>query len=246
MKSIFFISIFLFSILQIGRCQYKLQDIPYRLSEINKRSEKGRQGVWFFYDRSDSTVFAMQHFVNDTLHGYFERYWQNGKVSERGYYKKGIVDSVFIGFWQNGKKRGEAFYANGLLSGIVISYNDEEKITSRLKYVNGVVDSSFEMSYLDSSIVWDNQARNKIDTIKTVFNADWNKRYAIYTNDTLSKELDFYKDRLTIESFYDKAVLMKRIIYSKTKPFRIEKVFYYKNGELTKTYLYDKNGKLIK
>ncbi len=54
-----------------------------------------------------------------------------------------------------------------------------------------------------------------------------------------------YLGTIVIQNAFDKAVLPKRIIYSKTKPHIIEKVFYYTNGELSKTELYDKKGKLI-
>jgi antitoxin component YwqK of YwqJK toxin-antitoxin module len=245
MKGIFtaLIAVFFFS--SIGYSQYKLKDIPYSLDSINKRDDKGKQGVWFFYDQYN-TVNAMQHFIDDTLNGYFELYWYTtGKKSDKGFYKNGKLDSTFVGYWENGQKRGEANYVNGLLNGIVISFNEEGKTTSQLKYINGKVDSSYEESFVDSSIVWDNEARNKIDTVKTSYASDWNKKYAVYVNDTLSKEISFFKDIITIENFFDKAVLTKRIVYSKTKPYRIEKVFYYNNGELSKTEFYNKKGELV-
>lgn len=237
-------ALFIFCFIDKGYAQFKLKDIPYELNKINKRDVKGKQGVWFFYDKKDSTVYAMQLFRNDTLNGYFERYWLNGNISEKGFYKNGKLDSTFVGYWENGQMRGEANYTNGLLSGIVISFNESGKPTSKLKYENGIIDNSYVESFVDSSIVWDNEVANKVDTVRTTYPSAWNKKYAIYVNDTLSKEISFFKDVIAIENYFDKAVLTKRIIYSIKKPHNIEKIFYYLNGQLSKTELYDKNGKL--
>ena len=129
--------------------QYKIRDIPFDIAKINKQSALGKQGAWFFYDKSDSTVFAMQNFRNDTLNGYFERYWYNGKISEKGFYKEGKIDSVFIGYWENGELRGEAYYINGSLNGVVTSFNQKKEMTSRLKYLNGIIDSSYTEPFVE-------------------------------------------------------------------------------------------------
>lgn len=244
MRKCLFIAFALFYCIESGYAQLKLKDIPYGLNEINKRDYKGKQGTWYFYDKVDSIVYALQHFKDDTLNGYFERYWHNGKISEWGFYKNGKLDSIFISYWENGQKRGEANYVNGILNGIVISFDEERKITTQLRYINGKVDSSYAESYVDSTIVWDNQPI-KIDTVKTTYASDWNKKYAVYVNDTLCKEIIYYKDVITIENYLDKAVLTKRIVYSRTKPHNIEKIFYYVNGDLSKTERYNRKGKLI-
>ncbi len=228
--------------------QYKLRDIPYNINDINKRDYDGKQGLWFIFDRVDSTVFMMENFVNDTPNGYFERYWYNGKVSEKGFYKDGALDSSFTAYWEDGKKRGDLFYKKGLLNGIIISYDMNENIILRLKYTNGKRDEGYDLSYIDSSSIEDNYLYNKVDTVTKEFKySDWNKQYAIYRNDSLIKEDDYFKNLLAIESFYERGILVKRIVYyRKDAQRRVEKVFYYLNGKLKKSEFYDKNGKLIK
>lgn len=236
----------LFLFIHLCHAQIKLRDIPFNLDSVNQRDNNGKQGVWFFFDKTDSTVYAWQHFRNDTLNGPFERYWRNGLVSEKGFYNNGKLDSVFIGYWENGQKRGEANYRDGVLNGVVITFNKAGEITTRLNYINGEIDSNYEASFIDSSIVWDSSARAKVDTVVTTSSSDWNKRYAIYVNDTLSKEISFYKDLIVIENIFDKAVLTKRIVYSKEVSNKIEKIYFYKNGKLIKTEFYDKKGNLLK
>lgn len=238
------ILIFLYCI-NNGHAQLKLKDVPCNLNNINKRDINGKQGQWYFYDKGDSIVYAMQHFMNDTLNGYFERYWYNGKVSEKGFYRNGKLDSTFIAYWENGQRRGEANYMNGLLNGIVISFNEEGKTTTQLRYILGNIDSSYQIFFVDSTIVWDNEVKDKIDTIETHYHSNWNKRYAVYINDSLSKEIVFYKDVIAIENIFERAVLKKRIVYSRKKTTRIEKIFYYRDGKLFKFELYDRKGRII-
>jgi antitoxin component YwqK of YwqJK toxin-antitoxin module len=248
MKKEIIITVLLCACFKLGYSQYKLKDIPYRIDSINKSDKRGRQGVWFFYYRNDSTVIEMQNFLNDTLNGYFERYWYNGRVSEKGFYKNGLFDSSYIGYWENGKKRGEIFYRNGELDGIAVTYDQSENVTTRLRYINGKVDSTYESMYVDPTIEWDKQPSDvkRIDTLQTTFNSDWNKKYVIYTNDTLTAEINFFQNKIAIESLYEGGIIYKRIIYFKKAPGKIEKIFYFVNGELSSTEYYDKKGKVIR
>jgi uncharacterized protein len=224
--------------------QLKLKDIPINLATINKKDNKGKQGIWYNYDTLTGTVFAMMEYKNDTLNGYFERYWsQSGRVSERTFFKNGKIDSIFVSFWQNGNRRNETMYKNGKKDGITMTFNQGGKLTSRYRYVNGHIDNSYKDSYKDSSVVLDSR---KIDTIVTLYPSDWNKKYNIYVNDSLKKDIIFCKDVINIENYYENGLLKKRNVYSVKAPYTLEKIFYYQKGELSKTEIYNKKGVLIK
>lgn len=241
------LTVALFLCIEVSFAQYKLKNIPYQYYEINQVDNNGRQGVWYFYDKHDSTVFAMQNFRNDTLNGYFERYWYNGLVSEKGYYKNGCIDSVFIAYWENGLLRGEAMYQNCKLHGESISFNKIGNMTTRMLWVNGVVDYNYEKHFIDSNLILDNPHLNKIDTLVKLYSFSvWNKEYAIYVNDTLSKEITFYKDVPIIFDFYNNTGLYKRIVYSRSRHYFIEKIFYYENKKLVRSEFYNRKGKLLK
>lgn len=233
--------------LNVAYAQYRIENIPYKLDEINYSDVFGKQGVWVFYDKSDGMVFATQNFVNDTLHGYFERYWRTtGAVSEKGYYKKGKLDSMFVAYWENGVVRGITYYEDGILNGPYETFNSSGKLTSRYRFVNGVEDETYELTYLDSTIGWDRHKMVKVDTLRTKYSGDWNARWAIYHNDTLVKEISFFKGNVAIENLLRNGLLEKRIVYSKKHPERIEKIFYYQNEELIRTEQFDKFGRLVK
>jgi len=241
------LSIFISILVTKSFSQLKLSEIPFDLNVINKSNLHGKQSVWFFYDKNDSTVFAMQHFVNDTLHGYFERYWYNGLVSEKGYYYKGALDSIFIAYWEDGTVRGEAYYSLGKLNGVVTSYSKSGKLTSRFKYVDNVKDSNYLDNYLDPDMTWD-KVSIKMDTLIQEFSGKWNKKLGIYKNDSLFKEINYFKDRIGFVNYYKNGVNIKREIYSRKKRDNyIERVFYYtSNGTTDKVQYFDKNGVLIR
>lgn len=238
MKYILLFALFILCVIEPGICQYRLKDIPFNLNEINKLNEKGRQGVWFFYEKSDSTVLSMKHFRNDTLDGYFEEYWRNGRISNKGYYTKGLLDSVFLSFWENGEKKFEGIYKNGLLNGIVKTYFRNGGERTKEKYVKGVIDKNFTDSFIDDTIIADFHGNNKHDTLIEKFNVKWNKRISIYENGNIIKQQQYYQNRLIIESLYSNGTLYKRIIYSKKKVGKIVKVHLYVDGELSSTIIY--------
>ena len=229
-----------------GYGQLKLQNIPYDVNSINITDDRGKQGIWYSYDSRNFNVYSMQYFINDTLNGYFERYWPNGKVSEKGYYKNGNLDSTFAAYWENGKERGTAYYNNGSLDGVATLYNQSIKLTTRITYINGIIDSTCASNYIDSNIVWDNTTPIKIDTVVTMYESKLNKKLAIYKNDSLYKEIKFYKDIVSIENFYENLQLIKRVVYFDNKPHNIEKIYHYRNEELYETETFDKKGNLIK
>lgn len=241
---IFFLLVFSCS----SYAQYKLKDIPYDFSEVNLKDDKGKQGVWFFYDRLDSTVRAMQNFINDTLHGYSEWYWHNGVISEKGFYYKGQLDSIFTAYWENGEIRAIQHYEKGSLSGISTSYDANGKLILKLNYIDNYIDSSFSEMFIDSTVAWDKGRPVKIDTIViTREYIKWNKTFEIYHNNVISKEVKFYDDKIFLENYYKNGKLVKRVVYFRKKPYGVEKIYYYNNKEkLFKTEFFDKKGNISK
>ena len=87
----------------------------------------------------------------------------------------------------------------------------------------------------------------KIDTVKRYYYyGKFNKTYYIYYEGKLYKEINFYKNRLSFENIYIEEKNVKRISYSKKRPYFLEKMFYFNNkGDRYKTEIYNKKGELI-
>ena len=59
------------------------------------------------------------------------------------------------------------------------------------------------------------------------------------------KEIDFYKNKIRIESFYEGQFLKKRILFYKSNSENIEKVFTYKDDILAETQCFNQNNEII-
>ncbi len=214
--------------------QYTLNDIPYNMTEINHRDPTGRkQGVWYLYNKYSLQVYRMNHYRNDTLHGYFECYWHTtGTISTKGFYKNGKLDSLHIAYWENGKERGKAFFKNGLLNGVAVTHNKNGVLTSQVLYVEGKIDSSYQEMYYDPNFQLEDGQAIKMDTIYTSWINDKYERYAIYKNDVLIELYNLKKGVIINKSFFENKKEVKRIIYCEKKPYCIKKIFYYNEGVL--------------
>lgn len=218
--------------------QYTLNDIPYSLDEINQKNKfDKKEGVWYYYNQF-GVINSLRNYKNDTLNGYFENYWfTNGIVSEKGFYKNGLLDSIMTAYWENGLERAKLNYKNGLLNGITITHDKNGNLTSKIRYINDKRDSTYTEMYIDPNIEWDNDRPIKKDTIYTQEMKGKYEKYAIYRDNKLVQAYNI-KDRIKLnETFYTSPENYKRIIYCTKKPYGIRKIFYFENHTLIKTEL---------
>jgi len=90
-----------------------------------------------------------------------------------------------------------------------------------------------------------------VDTIKYYYRygkyiSKYNKTYVIYFGGEKHSEMKYYKDRLLIENFYTQGINTKRIVYSRKRPYFMEKIGYFNELGRYKMEIYNKKGKLIK
>ncbi|MEZ5050720.1 MAG: hypothetical protein R2766_13830 [Saprospiraceae bacterium] len=128
------------------QAQIYLKDVSSSFNEIN-RYDNGKQGVWFFFERSDSVVHSMKYYSNDTLNGDFILYWRNGKISDKGQYLKGELQGKHYGYWENGQLRYEVNYLNGALNGLSVTFDSNGNLTSREYYIQGAMDINYKDRY---------------------------------------------------------------------------------------------------
>ena len=160
MKSTVVVVVFLLSCESLFS-QYYLADVPFDLSEINKRDDKGKHGVWFFYYKKDSVVYAMKTFHNDTLDGYFEMYWPSGIVSDKGYYKSGVLDSLCLGYWESGSIRALANYTGGKLNGPSKAYSRDGVLYYNVIYIDNELDTNCSECFIKEGFGLDNSVKRQ-------------------------------------------------------------------------------------
>ena len=132
-----------------------------------------------------------------------------------------------------------------------IAQTDTSFYGSLMEHLN-----SCAIKEISSSFIINEMGDNvKVDTIKYYYHygkyiSKQNKTYYIYFNDEFYKTIKYYKNRLWMEDFYTQGINTKRNIYSRKRPYFMEKIVYFKEvrqGEIKryKTEVYNKQGELI-
>ena len=98
------------------------------------------------FDRSGRCVLRYLY-NNGNLDGLCERYYENGKVKECGYYVNNVLNGTncYRQYYQNGKIKVKQSYNHGVLHGETVYYTQKGTVTARYVYENGrCPDLSFE------------------------------------------------------------------------------------------------------
>lgn len=236
--------------------QIYIWDVVKDTSLINQSDQYGRQGTWYYYYRSTGKVSSEWEFLNDLEHGCHEFYSDSGRILTQSFYKYGMLDSIYREYFGNGRLHIEAYFEYGLPHGVTSTYNYAGELMTRITYKYGEIDLTDSLFYFSEDYTIGRSSKGQshvwnlwpqLDTIVRYYPAiKYNKDYIIYYNGLIYKEIGFYNDKVRREDFYIKGKLTRRAVYSKKKPYLIEKMFYYNNKEkLYKTEFYDKKGVLI-
>ena len=78
-------------------------------------------------------------------------YYENGQVSERGYYKRGERHGWFQDFSENGTKKTTAFYLNDKKDGLWTFYDETGKIKEYVFFENNHLVKTTDESFVTKS-----------------------------------------------------------------------------------------------
>jgi antitoxin component YwqK of YwqJK toxin-antitoxin module len=217
------------------------QDVSYEYSNegVNKFDDNGRQGVWLIYNKIDSVVISMHHFVNDTLQGYFECYFNNGQISEKGYYKEGKLDSIVIAYWSNGMIRAEIPFSEGKLNGVATSYDENGNIVLRNRYFNGKKDTMYGFEIFNPLYYSDYLHPSYI---KSYLIMESNKYFSPIKilHDTVYK---YISETLTYVEIYKNGILCKQ---TQLNNGYVYKDIYFTNNKVDKMNIYYENSNMVR
>ena len=85
---------------------------------INQEDWIGKQGIWYFFNDSTDNIYRKITYQNDLKHGYFEEYDTIGKVIKQGFYKYGMLDSLYQEY-SNDKEWIKVNFDYGIPMGVV-------------------------------------------------------------------------------------------------------------------------------
>lgn len=83
---------------------------------------------------------SIESYVKGYRDGLTTFFDENGKQSERVYFKQGIKNGMDKTYYPSGGVRVSSQYKNGLLHGQVEIYNDRGKLIGKMRYKNGMLE----------------------------------------------------------------------------------------------------------
>uniref|UniRef100_UPI00404A946D toxin-antitoxin system YwqK family antitoxin n=2 Tax=Flavobacterium sp. TaxID=239 RepID=UPI00404A946D len=210
------------------------------------------QGEWKYYWNDGKTIKKILHYVNDTLQGMREDYWENGNLMMRVNMIDGKKNGESVYYYENGNLEERSFFKNGSFHGSMVLYFENKNIKSERKYWNGrLIDTCktyFENGQLSLMQVFD------LDTI-TLKNSG--KQINYYPNGNMKAKVSFNDDASNITVYYEND-MVKTVSNKLDNKVHGHYVQYHENGNKMfegfaksgyyngKFKYFDKSGKLIK
>ena len=105
------------------------------------------QGKWKFYHKDGKTIKQIVEYVNDTLHGIREDYWENGNIKSSVNIINGKHNGESRHYFENGDLEEKNILKDGVLHGSMIKYYKNKNIESERKYWNGELIDSCKSYY---------------------------------------------------------------------------------------------------
>lgn len=81
-----------------------------RVDEIHRL----KQGEAICYYSDSKTVGVVENYTNGVLNGVFQSFHKNGKIMQSGFYKNGVMDSLWLEYDYRGNLRKYTLVRNGL------------------------------------------------------------------------------------------------------------------------------------
>ena len=93
---------------------------------------------------SNGQLESKKFFKNGELDGVVEKYYSNGQLETKGIFKNGELDGVVEKYYRNGQLESKGIFKNGKYDGIYESYNNNEKLIERIEYSDGIKNGVYE------------------------------------------------------------------------------------------------------
>ncbi len=212
------------------------------------------QGKWKFYRKDGKNIKQVVEYVNDTLQGVREDYWENGFQKTKTAYLNGKQNGKSFHYHENGEIEEIIFLKNGLIHGVATRFYPNGKLDSKCDYWNGKVMDSCKFYYKNGNL-------EKLEIIKldTITLKSSGIVYRYYESGEIEKELVTENDQVNGKAklYYKNGNLAQEFdVVNNIKNGTVK--VYYETGELNysgfiknnlldgKIKYYDKKGKHIK
>jgi antitoxin component YwqK of YwqJK toxin-antitoxin module len=192
-------------------------------------------------------------------------YYPNGQIELEEFYKNNKLNGQRLLWYPNGQLEGRQSFKNGKINGIAAKYSKTGQLLTREKFKDGYhIDTTVHWHEIDTSLfrikiytslknVTEDSAKKLFSSVRVSNKHIYNKKGELIYYCNYSQEgylysetiIDTKENKHTYKYYHDNGVLSSEMYRVNNLEFGIYKEWD-KNGELTKSWEYDSNGKQIK
>ncbi len=153
-------------------------------------------------------------YVNDTLNGSFNSFYQNGALQLKGNYKMGNKNGNFTSYYDNNKVKYEKIYFNGVLKDKMIEYYETGKIKSIGEYSGNFLNVKVECDTCKPiNFIYRNQ-QCKIVNIDKTYSIEFKKELGGIMRDWSYKSNNIFSLKKGIWLYYNEdGTVQKKMKY---------------------------------
>ncbi|CAM1355952.1 toxin-antitoxin system YwqK family antitoxin [Tenacibaculum ascidiaceicola] len=182
------------------------------------------QGKWKFYHKDGKTIKQIVEYVNDTLHGMREDYWENGNLKSTVNIIKGKHNGESLHYYESGNLKERNNQKNGVFYGSMIKYYKNKNVESERKYWNDKLIDSCKTYYENGQL-----RLLQFFDLDTISMKKSGMQINYYPNGKIEAELVYEENIANIKRYYESGEL-EEISTKKNNQHHGQVTVYYKNG----------------
>nr|WP_294893977.1 toxin-antitoxin system YwqK family antitoxin [uncultured Pedobacter sp.] len=102
--------------------------------------------VYTLYANSTDTA-EIKSYLNGKEDGEWLKYYEDGKLKEKRFFKNGLKEGPYLAWWQNGKKQLQFNFVNDEYEGVCSQWNKDGRLIQQMTYKKGYEEGPQKMFY---------------------------------------------------------------------------------------------------
>ncbi|TYA74241.1 toxin-antitoxin system YwqK family antitoxin [Seonamhaeicola marinus] len=111
-----------------------------------------QQGKWMFYREDGITIKQIVEYIDDTLHGVREDYWENGNIKSKTFNIKGKQNGTTYHYHQNGGLQETLFLKDNLAHGKSTRFYENGNLQAECQYWNDIPKDTCKFYFDDKTL----------------------------------------------------------------------------------------------
>ncbi len=131
---------------------------------LRKTKDYAKHGLYTKYYPDGTTFLERATFENDTLHGWYVIYFENGDTQSVAMMKKGLYDGPFREYYKNGNLMQSYHHVNDKIKGTFLEYYETGELKGKLLFDNNNENGPFVEYHVNGKKAWEGTFLNGKET----------------------------------------------------------------------------------